>query len=85
MPITVRDISSTGVKVSSDMSFFVGTRVEVELPNIGWASGEVVRMDGQGTTGIRFDAIVQVEQAQVRITGTYGAPPVVATPQLRRV
>lgn len=74
-PVTVKDISSTGLKAITELSFFVGSRVEIQLPNLGWVPGEVVRTDQTGCMGIRFGVVIDPAQTQVRITGNYSAPP----------
>ncbi len=82
-PLTLKDLSSTGMKARSSVSLFPGTRVEISLPNIGWVPGEIVRIEGEDAIGIRFGAVIDPEQTQVRVSGSYGAapPPV----QVRRV
>lgn len=53
---------------------FQGARVEVDLPNIGWTPGEVVRAE-EGIIAVRFAAIIDPERTHARVTGSYGAPP----------
>jgi hypothetical protein len=83
-PVIVKDISSTGMKATAGVNLFAGTKIEVNLPNIGWMPGEVVRLDGENAIGIRFAAIIDPEQTQTNVTGSYGAAPT-AHVQLRRV
>lgn len=79
-PLTVRDISSTGMKAVAQVSLFPGSRIEVKLPNIGWIPAVVARIEGESTIGIQFGMVIDPERTQVRVTGTYGAaPPVPAT------
>ena len=84
-PLTVKDLSSTGMKAKSPVSMFPGTRVEIGLPNIGWVSGEIVRIEGEDAIGIRFGAVIDPEQTQVKVSGTYGAAPSSTPVSLRRV
>lgn len=74
-PVTIKDISSTGLRATTNISMFTGTRIEIELKNIGWVPGEVVWADAEGQIGVRFDAVIQPERTQNQITGTYRAPP----------
>ena len=83
--ITVKDISSTGLKASTAVAMFPGTLLEIELPNIGWVAGEVQRIDGQGSVSVQFGAIIDPDQTQPRVTGSYGPAPTGTNPQLRRV
>jgi hypothetical protein len=81
--LTVKDLSSTGMKAMAPVSMFPGTRVEICLPNIGWVSGEIARIEGESAVGIRFGAVIDPECAQTRVSGSNGAVPVAT--QLRRV
>ena len=82
-PLTVKDLSSTGMKARAPVTVFPGSRVEIGLPNIGWVPGEIVRIEAEDAIGIRFGAMIDPELTQVRVSGSYGtAPPAV---QLRRV
>jgi hypothetical protein len=80
-PLTVKDISSTGMKASAPVKLFPGAQVEIELPNIGWIPGEVVRLEANAI-GVRFGLVIDPEQAQVRISGSYHCAP--APPTLVR-
>jgi hypothetical protein len=80
--ITAKDISSTGMKAVAGVSLFPSAKVEVNLPNIGWIPGEVVRLDGENAIGIRFGAIIDPARTLVKVSGSYGAAPV-PQPQLR--
>ena len=82
-PITIKDISSTGARVATNLSYFVGTQVEIDLPNIGWVSGQVVRHENENTVGIRFNAIIDPSQTQAHVTGTYSRAPSGASPPIR--
>ena len=82
--LTVKDLSSTGMKARSVANVFPGTRVEISLPQIGWVPGEIVRIEGEEAIGIRFEAIIDTKKTQVKVSGSYGAPPSLP-PQLRRV
>ena len=82
-PLTVRDISSTGMKAISQVASFPGSRLEVKLPNIGWIPANVARIEGENTVGIQFGVVIDPERTQVRVTGSYGAAPPTATPALR--
>src|SRR5687768_16751669 len=66
-PITVKDISSTGLRASTVVNLFVGAQIEVELPNLGWIGGQVVRSVA-GTLGIRFGAIIDPQIMHVHVT-----------------
>ena len=83
-PLTVKDLSSTGMKARVSVALFPGSRVEIGLPHIGWVPGEIVRIEGEAAIGIRFGAVIDPEQTQVRVTGSYGAGPAAAV-GLRRV
>jgi hypothetical protein len=84
--LKVRDISSTGLKAHADVNVFVGSIVEVQLPNLGWIPAEVVRADGDLGVGVRFERVIEPEATQTTVTGSYGtAPHASATPSLRRV
>lgn len=83
-PVTVKDLSSTGMRAIGAVSMFPGTQIEIELPHIGWISGEVVRVEGENIIGIRFGAIINPEQTQVRVSGSYGAAPSQPVP-LKRI
>ena len=75
--ITVKDISSTGLRARTAVSVFPGAKVELELPNIGWIGGQVVRTE-EGLIAVRLAAVIDPEQAQSKVTGSYGPPPSVA-------
>jgi hypothetical protein len=83
-PVTVKDISSTGLKAIAGVNLFAGTKLEVNLPNVGWVSGHVVRIDGENAIGVRFGSIIDPERTQTRVTGSYSGAPVPQV-QLRRV
>lgn len=82
--LTIKDISSTGLRAASSVSLSHGTRVEIDLPNIGWTAGEIV-WQNNGAIGIRFAAIIQPERTLKKVTGTYGSAPSSLFPQLRLV
>ena len=82
-PLTVRDISSTGVKAVTDVSLFPGSQIEIELPNIGWIPAVVARAEGENTVGIQFGVVIDPERTQVRVTGSYGTAPPPTPPALR--
>ena len=82
--LTVRDLSSSGMKARSAVIVLPGARVEISLPNIGWVPGEVVRTEGEEAIGIRFGAEIDPDMAHVKVSGSYGAAPVGAI-RLRRV
>ena len=84
-PLTVKDLSSTGMKARAPVAMFPGSRVEIGLPNIGWVPGEIVRIEGEDAIGIRFGVVIDPEATQVRVSGSYGAAPGAAAVQLRRV
>ena len=83
-PLTVKDLSSTGMKARSAVIVLPGARVEISLPNIGWVPGEIVRAEGEEAIGIRFGAVIDPEATQVKVSGSYS---VSSSPgaQLRRV
>lgn len=58
-------------------------KIEVNLPNIGWMPGEVVRLEGQNAIGIRFSAVVDPARTLVPVSGSYRAAPVSQTQLLR--
>lgn len=82
--LTVRDISSTGMRATSKVCVLRGTSLDIELPNIGWISGEVVRTQGEEVIGIRFGEVIDPELTQVPVSGSYRAAPSTST-QLRRL
>ena len=82
--VTIKDISSTGLRANAPVSMFPGANVEIELPNIGWTPGQVVRAD-EGVIGVRFAAIIDPARAQAKVTGSYGPPPSPSTTRLLRV
>lgn len=83
-PLTVKDISSTGMRAITAVCLFPNTRLDIHLPNIGWIPGEVVRVEGENVIGIRFGAIIDPAQTQVQVSGSYDAPPRTSI-QLRRI
>ena len=78
-PLTVKDLSSTGMKARSPVMVRPGTPVEIGLPNIGWVPGKIVRIDGDDGIGVRFLSAIDPEVAQVRVSGSYAAAPQPAT------
>ena len=82
--LTVKDLSSTGMKARAPIATFTGSRVEIGLPNIGWVPGEIVRIEGEDGIGIRFAVTIDPAQTQVRVSGTYRCLEVPVA-QLRRV
>jgi hypothetical protein len=85
-PVTVRDISSTGLRASASVNVFAGTIIEVQLPNLGWIPGEVVRTGEDRDIGVQFGMVIEPEHTQTRVTGSYGpAPSGASGPALRRV
>ena len=84
-PLTVKDLSSTGMKARAPVATFPGSRVEIGLPNIGWVPGEIVRIESEDAIGIRFAAVIDPEATQVRVSGSYAAAPAASVVQLRRV
>lgn len=83
-PLTVKDLSSTGMKAHSGVDVRLGARVDIRLPQIGWVPGEIVRIEGNEAIGVRFGAVIDTGRTQVKISGSYRAPPSLP-PQLRRV
>ena len=84
-PLSIKDISSTGLRAATEVSLFPGTRIEIDLRHIGWVAGEVVWVDSKGQIGVRFSADIQPEHTQSQVSGTYGPAPSSVTPQLRRL
>ena len=76
--VTIKDISSTGLRARTAVSVFPGAKVEIELPNIGCIGGQVVRTE-EGLIAVRFAAIIDPDQTQSKVTGSYGPPPSAAT------
>ncbi len=79
--LTVKDLSSTGMKARAGVAMFPGTRVEIALPHIGWVPGEIVRLEGEDAIGIRFSVVIDPAATQMRVTGSYApaqVPPAVA-------
>jgi hypothetical protein len=84
-PLTVKDLSSTGMKARSTVTMFPGTRVEIALPHIGWVPGEIVRLEGEDAIGIRFAAVIDPDATQVRVSGSYAGPQAAPPVRLLRV
>ena len=82
--VTVKEISSTGLKASTAVSVWPGAKLEIELPNIGWVAADVVRAE-QGTIAVRFAAIIDPDRTQAKITGSYRQAPIPAPARLLRV
>lgn len=82
--LTIRNISSTGLLAAGNVSLFSGTRVEVDLPNIGWMAGEIVWHEN-GVVGVHFAAIIQPERTLSEINGNFGPAPSKLSQPLRRV
>ena len=82
--VTVKDISSTGLKANTAVSVFPGANVEIELPNIGWIAGQVIRAE-EGTVSLRFAVVIDPDQTQSKVTGSYGQPPPLQPSPLFRV
>ena len=83
--VTIKDISSTGLRARTAISVFPSAKVEIELPNIGWTAGQVVRTE-EGLIAVRFAAIIDPERTQSKVSGSYGPPPsatATATPLFR--
>lgn len=81
-PLTVKDLSASGMKVTAPVAMRPGTQIEVCLPHIGWVTGEVLRTEGANVLGIRFELLIEPERTQVRVSGRYGPTPL-PTPQRR--
>ncbi|MDP3677053.1 MAG: PilZ domain-containing protein [Novosphingobium sp.] len=84
-PLSIKDISSTGLKARLEVSLFPGTHVEIDLRNIGWVAGEVVWVDSQGVVGVRFSVVIQPERTHSQVSGAYRPAPSMLAPQLRRL
>lgn len=84
-PISIKDISSTGLKAAIDVRLCPGTRVEIELRNLGWVDGEVVWVDRNGVVGLRFSTVIQPERTQSQVSGDYRPAPSTVALGLRRV
>ena len=72
--ITVKDISSTGLRARTAVSIFPGSKLEIELPNIGWIAAQVVRAE-EGLIAVRFAAVIDPDRTQPKVTGSYAPPP----------
>lgn len=83
-PITIRDISSTGMKASTCNAPFVGGKVEVELRNIGTVPATVIWVEN-GKMGLHFDRIIDPSQTKMEITGTYSKSVAPSVPNLRHL
>ncbi len=81
--MSIKDISSTGLKAILEVKLFAGTHVEVDLRNIGWVAGQVIRADPEGTVGIRFARVIQPELTRNRISGSYRPAPTMTASVLR--
>lgn len=73
--ISIKDISSTGLKASGVLKFLSGTRVEIDLRNIGWVAGQIIWTDADGCVGIRFSSIINAECTRTQISGSYALDP----------
>ena len=83
--LTVKDLSSAGMKARSAVAMFPGTRVEIALPHIGWVPGEIVRLEGEDAIGIRFTVVIDPDATQVRVSGSYAPAKTTPPVALRRV
>lgn len=83
-PITIRDISSTGLKASTCNAPFVGGKVEVELRNIGTVPATVIWVEN-GKIGLHFSRIIDPSQTKIEITGTYSKSMAQSVPKLRHL
>ena len=73
-PILIKDVSSTGLRASTEVSFFAGSRIEVEIRGVGWVAGEIVRAARPGQTGIKFAALIRPELLHQPVSGSYSTP-----------
>ncbi len=83
IPITIREISATGMKASTSTSPFPGGKVEIGLRNLG-AVPATVMWAASGMLEVAFDRIIDPNAIQMKITGKYTPAPDTAR-NLRRV
>jgi hypothetical protein len=60
----------------------MGARLEIELPNIGWVPGQVVRAE-PGLICVRFARVIDPAHMQTKVTGSYGPAPTPSAQLLR--
>ena len=83
--VRVKDISAGGLKVAVSVpSPRPGSKIQVELPNIGWKTG-IVAWAANGQFGIRFDVPIDPAAVRQQITGNFAARASDAAINLRRI
>jgi len=74
MAITIREISSTGMKASTMSAPFPGGKIEIGLRNLGAVPATVIWAGG-GMMEVAFDRIINPDEIKMKITGTYTPAP----------
>lgn len=82
--VRVADISQGGAKIRAGVALPEGSRLRVELPNLGWIGGTVAWCTGQHF-GVRFDHDIDPAVVRQPVTGSYRAPPIETGALLRHV
>jgi hypothetical protein len=83
-PITIKDLSSGGLRATVDASLFSGTKLEVAIPKIGCVPGEVV-WASDGMIGVKFAKFINPDLVRTQVTGSYAASASLKPSVLRRV
>lgn len=83
VPITVREISATGMKASAAVAPFPGGKIEIGLRNLGAVPATVIWASA-GELEVAFDRIINPDEIQLKVSGTYERAPE-ARPNLRRI
>ena len=56
----VKDISASGALVETDLALLEGSRIDLEVPRLGWLPGKVIRVIGP-MVGVRFDSEIALD------------------------
>jgi hypothetical protein len=83
--LSIKDISSTGLRALPELQLFQDTTIEVDLRNIGWVAGQVVWVDSKGVAGVRFSKVIQPDRTRSEVSGSLGPAPPGAVAALRRL
>ena len=81
--VKVRNLSAGGMMAEGDVAVTRGSRVHVELRNIGWVEGSVAWKQ-ENRFGIAFADEIDPKMARAPVTGST-APTIVNTEPLRKI
>ena len=82
--IRIRDLSAGGLRAQFAGCQLNGTRIAVEIRNIGWVKGRVVWQD-DAHLGVRCDSPIDPDKARIAVTGNYASPPPLTRVAQRRL